>query len=344
MDSDELRDLLESHSEVLAHSEGLEEMDIEIDVHAPEVAPPATDEQVDAVEAELGVALPESFRAALTTISAAVDWSWWADGDFPEPFDQIFSGNLRWSIDTIVRTDERRKDWIEAVFPDPDNYFDASWRNKVAFQSVGNGDLLAIDLDPAQAGAVVYLSHELGAGHGYVLAHSLGDLIDRWVPLGCPGGEDWQWLPFVPWDEGPIDPTGPNAQRWIELLGLRDDPPRTSPVIPSPEHVDRLLEQFRRSPTSEEGRHAGRRALKCCGPDRVSDILDLLQVDDLEIQPLAARRLGDLQVAEAVPALAETARNGNHNGRGIAFGALHRIPGPEAEAAIRDIEAERRGD
>ncbi|MGY6501914.1 MAG: SMI1/KNR4 family protein [Acidimicrobiales bacterium] len=342
MDSDQLRDLLESHSEVLAQSESLDALGIDIDVDAPEVAPPATHEQVDAVESALGVVLPESFRSALTTLSAAVSWSWWASGPFPEPFDDIFSGNLHWSIDTLVARDEQRRQWIETVFPDPDSYWDASWRDKVAFQAVGNGDLLAIDLDPARSGAVVYLSHELGEGHGYVLADSLVDLVDRWVPLGCPGAEDWQWLPFVPWDEGPIDPTCPAARRWVDMLGLRDDPPRTSPVVVSPEHVDALLEQFRRSPTTHEGRHAACRALKCCGTNRVSDILDLLRVDDSEIQPLAATRLADLGVVDAVPALAETARTGNHNGRILALGALHRIPGPEAEAAIRDIETERR--
>lgn len=59
------------------------------------------------------------------------------------------------------------------------------------------------------------------------------DLVHRWAPLACPGSEDWQWLPFVPWDEGPIDPTCANAVSWSELMGLRSDSIRTSPVGPS---------------------------------------------------------------------------------------------------------------
>ncbi len=332
MDNAELRDLLDDHADVL-RARGF-------DVRAVDVAPPATSEEVDIVEASLGLVLPASSRSALTTLSAKIDWSWWTDRRFPPPYDGIFSGELRWSLDTLVEIQVDYRGWVDACFSNPDDPYDVVWHNKLAFLQVPNGDQFAIDLDPASAGAVVYLSHDDGEGHGYVLADSLADLVDRWAPLACPGSEDWQWLPFVPWDEGPIDPTCPTARGWIELIGLRDDPPRTHPVAPSTEHIDGLLQQFRGSPASNEGRHAGRRALKCCGPDRFEDVLELLGSNDPGLQEIAAKLLGEWKRRDAVPALTETARRGTRNGRLAAIAALRRIPGPEAAAAIMALRSE----
>jgi hypothetical protein len=64
----------------------------------------------------------------------------------------------------------------------------ASWRSR----SVGNEDLLALDLADATRGAVVYLSHDDDEGHGYKLAPDFADLVRRWMPLACTGSEDWQ--------------------------------------------------------------------------------------------------------------------------------------------------------
>lgn len=93
------------------------------------------------------------------------------------------------------------------------------WHDKLAISEVGNGDFLAVDLDPAAAGAIVYLSHDDGEGHGHRLAADLTDLVDRWAPLAFAGQEDWQWLPFTA-DGGPIDPTCEAAHQWRALLGL----------------------------------------------------------------------------------------------------------------------------
>lgn len=83
------------------------------------------------------------------------------------------------------------------MFPNANDPYDVVWHNKAAFYDVGNGDYLAFDLAEAQHGSVVYLSHDDGQGHGYVLAADFADLLERWVPIACTGGEDWQWLPFT---------------------------------------------------------------------------------------------------------------------------------------------------
>jgi len=45
--------------------------------------------------------------------------------------------------------------------------------------------MLAVDLDPDRSGVIAYLSHGDGEGHGCVLALSLTDLLDRWMPLAA---------------------------------------------------------------------------------------------------------------------------------------------------------------
>lgn len=219
MDVDDLRRALQGHSAVIA---GLGD---DVDIGDVVIGPPATAAEVTAVERELGLELPESFRSTLMTVARSIEWRWWTSGGFDAPFDEIFSGELSWSLDRLV---EERKDWqgwIDGCFPDPDDPYDAVWHDKLVFHSVANGDRLAVDLDPRRSGEVVYLSHDDGEGHGVTMASSLGDLVDRWVPLACPGSEDWQWLPFVPEGNGPIDPACPNGSAWIELVGLSPRPP-----------------------------------------------------------------------------------------------------------------------
>jgi hypothetical protein len=80
--------------------------------------------------------------------------------------------------------------------------------------------LLALDLGREANGAVVYLSHDDGEGHGYRLASDFADLLRRWVPLACAGGEDWQWLPFTTSPTSEIDPNGANGLLWRNALGL----------------------------------------------------------------------------------------------------------------------------
>lgn len=144
--------------------------------------------------------------------------------EYLRPFRENFCGELNWSLKSLIRIEESRKKWIEICFPDVKDDYDRVWHDKLAFQEVANGDLIAIDLRPEHIGEVVYLSHDDGEGHGMVLAPSLSDLIDRWVPLACTGGEDWQWLPFFENGRG-LNADGDNAHAWRRLLRI-DHPER----------------------------------------------------------------------------------------------------------------------
>ncbi len=96
----------------------------------------------------------------------------------------------------------------------------AQWHGKLAFYETGNGDLIAFDLAEDRYGQVVYLSHDDGEGHGYVLARDFRDLLARWLPLGCTGGEDWQWLPFTAGPDSGFEPYAEPAMTWRRFLGI----------------------------------------------------------------------------------------------------------------------------
>ncbi|MCK6455280.1 MAG: SMI1/KNR4 family protein [Phycisphaerae bacterium] len=183
---------------------------------------PARQREVERVEGKLSFELPPRFREVLLTVSRRVGFWWFAPDDvkFPDPFCSNFSGQLKWSLEDLPDYEEARAELIESVFPSVDDPYDVVWHDKLAFAPVGNGDYLAIDLSPAHYEQVVYLSHDDGEGHGYVLANDFADLLRRWTPLACPGAEDWQWLPFTRDGESGIDPACENARIWQRLLGL----------------------------------------------------------------------------------------------------------------------------
>lgn len=47
--------------------------------------------------------------------------------------------------------------------------YDKVWYRKLPFLEVGKGDFVAIDIGSDDAEPVVYLSHDDGEGHGYIL-------------------------------------------------------------------------------------------------------------------------------------------------------------------------------
>ena len=182
----------------------------------------ASARDVALLEADLGFRIPQAFKNLLTTVSSHVEFRWSVPDDhrFPQPMHECFSGELHWSLGSVRHCNAGKDEWIRECFPDASDEYDRVWHEKLAFYEVGNGDYLAFDLTAARRGQVVYLSHDCGEGHGHVLATDAIDLVDRWVPLACVGGEDWQWLPFKRSAESPLDPNCANAREWRRLLGL----------------------------------------------------------------------------------------------------------------------------
>jgi cell wall assembly regulator SMI1 len=117
-------------------------------------APPATETEVCVLESELGKPIPASLREVLTKVSGHVQFRWFSPKlqRFPFPFASNFCGDLHWSLDLLRNFEIGRQGWIDGCFPDRANEYDRVWHDKFAFQEVGNGDLIAIDLLPENAG------------------------------------------------------------------------------------------------------------------------------------------------------------------------------------------------
>lgn len=183
---------------------------------------PARAAEVAEVETRLGFELPPACKEAFLSISRHIGFWWFAPDNltFPAPFAANFSGHLEWELEALPNYDQQRRQGCEAGLADADDPVCAPWRNTLAFCSIGNGDMLGIDRSQGGSEGIIYLDHEAGTGNGYFLADNLLDLVKRWVPLACAGGEDWQWRPFTTNASSGIDPDCDNAVSWQKLLGL----------------------------------------------------------------------------------------------------------------------------
>lgn len=183
---------------------------------------PAKQKQIDLVEQKLGVRLPLSFKYTLLHFSAEFSFRWFFPDDYqlPEKYKGIFCGTPNWSLNNLIRFEEKRKGWIEHVFPNPEDKYDKVWHNKLAFLEVGNGDYFAFDLSEKGKHPIVYLSHDDGAGHGYIIANDFMELLDHWSRVCFVGAEDWQWIPFVQSRESGILPDSESAIEFRKQLDI----------------------------------------------------------------------------------------------------------------------------
>ena len=184
--------------------------------------PPASAEAVQQIEAELGYPLPGEFKQILLTVSGHVEFRWFLPDEItlPDALRGVFSGALHWGLEWILPCNQSKDSWISRVFPNSEDPYDRVWHQKFVFQEVGNGDYLSIDLAPDSYGKIIYLSHDDGKGHGYMMAPSFSALLESWTTLGCVGAEDWQWLPFCANATDGIDPDCPNALLWKQTIGI----------------------------------------------------------------------------------------------------------------------------
>ena len=187
---------------------------------------PATEEEIKAVEAKLGYTLPPHFREVLLENTAHLEFGWDIDDiideediSLPDKLAEIFRGKLLFGLDLLLNYEEDRQDWEGEVYPNSDKEYDRVWHNKMSFFQVGNGDYIAIELEPENYGKVVYLSHDGSENHGLYIADNFKEFLMNYAAVGCTGGEDWQWEPFYSKGKG-IDPTSKNAKTWYKVLGI----------------------------------------------------------------------------------------------------------------------------
>ena len=187
---------------------------------------PATEEEIKAVEAKLGYTLPPHFREVLLENTAHLEFGWDIDDiideediSLPDKLAEIFRGKLLFGLDLLLDYEEDRQDWEGDAYPNSDKEYDRVWHNKMSFFQVGNGDYIAIELEPENYGKVVYLSHDGSENHGLYIADNFKEFLMNYAAVGCTGSDDWQWEPFYTKGKG-IDPSSKNAKTWYKVLGI----------------------------------------------------------------------------------------------------------------------------
>lgn len=210
-----MRNFIEEH--IISLGKAIEKIGGEFDKFTIDEA--ASQDELNHIESVIKRPLPDDFKNFALTVSRKISFGWNLPDDFdlPENLDEIFGGGLDYDITEIVNHEKGREDWQIECFPNADDSYDVIWHNKLAFHHVPNGDYLGFDT----SGRVIYLSHDDGEGHGYIMANSFTDLLHRWIPLGCPGPEDWQWLPFVSGTDSGIIPHCSAAKQWLKLINKK---------------------------------------------------------------------------------------------------------------------------
>ena len=85
---------------------------------------------------------------------------------------------------------------------------------KLGFMNVPNGDVIAFDMKESEINpSVVYLSHDDGEGHGYILGKDFNTYLEQLLLVGA--------LPFCLDAQSGIVSDCENAKEYRKLIGLQ---------------------------------------------------------------------------------------------------------------------------
>ncbi|WFD11924.1 SMI1/KNR4 family protein [Tepidibacter hydrothermalis] len=170
------------------------------------IEPPATKEEIENKEKVLGLSLPISFKEILLNFSRHVEFNWYLpeDANLPNEFREIFSGEICWSLE-----------WIEDLNPLAKEFKsydgeECELKNKLQFYQVGNGDILAFDMEQDKEQSIVYWSHE--EDEIFFIADSFITYLKKVTELYGIGTEIWQMEPFL--DEKGLNSNSSESNRW----------------------------------------------------------------------------------------------------------------------------------
>ncbi len=193
--------------------------DLIIDVKMEE---PASENDVLEVENLIGFRLPEDYRTLFTKCAKSFEFYYqMKDFNIPDEFQNIFSGELSWSLDTLPQMYNHYLLWVEASL-DPEandvsviNVTEKIWRQKVPLMNVPNGDIIVVGYNPSE---VVYFSHEGGKMHGKRLGNSLFEFLEFHSRIGFIGSEDWQFEVFYDFEKDMMVSNGDKVNSFVEWL------------------------------------------------------------------------------------------------------------------------------
>ena len=188
------------------------------------VEKPASRTEVEEVEKRLGRKLPIQIRDFFLQYSKKCEFSAYLPDDLelPDALESIFCADFIISLEDLADIEKVRKGWVETCFNDEDDEYDAVWHHKLGFMQVPNGDIIAFDVKKRETNPpVVYLSHDDGEGHGYILGKDFNTFFEQLLLVGACGNEDWQMLPFCLDAESGIVSDCENAKEYRKIIGLQ---------------------------------------------------------------------------------------------------------------------------
>ncbi len=188
-------------------------------------SPIAKEEKVTKLEATIGCTIPKSLRETFLLFSRKITFTAFLPEEFemPTAFEDIFSANFKFSLFEIENAEEMRRDLIDSMFTNKKDEHDKVWHNKLAFMTVGNGDMIAFDLDdPSDDKRVVYLSAAGEKSHGMLLGKNFKEYFSNLLSIGACGSEDFQMMPFINETSG-LDATSERAKIYRKLIKLKWD-------------------------------------------------------------------------------------------------------------------------
>jgi hypothetical protein len=184
------------------------------EVRATNVASPASQADLNAIETELGLTLTDSLRELFALGAGGLDCHYVFEPDdgalgklLPHE-KRIFGGARLGPLSELPDFSRAAAEWAAEtwVAETPDQQ--AIWRSALPFARMDNGDYLALDRRGAEPDPpVVYLNHDDDSS---IVAPSLVAFLNAWERLAYVGPEHWLLLEFTD-TRGHLDPGSDRA-------------------------------------------------------------------------------------------------------------------------------------
>ncbi|GEM_PF-3233335 len=195
-----------------------------------DVGPPASPENLEQLQTDVGLQIPDQLREFLLTQTGHLEFWWNLDPDsMPLGSDEGPSwGYIEFNPESMRNLNSDRTGFLYEENPRIENL----WSNTFRFLGVPNGDSIGIDTNSEpEPGRVVYLNHE-EPEKVIRLAGSFTEFMTAWLSLGCVGPEIDDLLHFL--DHGQtriprslreandsrLDPNCPNALQFRAFFGI----------------------------------------------------------------------------------------------------------------------------
>lgn len=186
--------------------------------------PPASQEEITAIEDKLGTIIPVSFRQILANFSRKLTVDWVLGDEAYKKIDQgqfrkFWHGELYWSLEDLPELQKKLIQWQTDCYDDPNDDYGCHWYHKFIVCEVEQDDFIAIELQNPGKGNIVYLDHEGDYDtNGLVLAKNFETFVEHSLQLGCPTWE--AMLAFMENGKSGLQSNCPNAKLWRKWFGL----------------------------------------------------------------------------------------------------------------------------